>query len=56
MKRWWMIDTDSCPCCGAPEDTEHVRVCTGAGANDIWSQSHDRLDAWMSSVNTDPEL
>ena len=39
LKAWKKQLDDSCPCCGAPEDTTHVLRCTAQRTEEIWSKS-----------------
>jgi len=46
----------ACPCCGHPEDTNHVMRCTGAGATEMWTEQVNVLTIWMTEANTHPLL
>jgi hypothetical protein len=56
MKRWKLRTDDSCPRCGDPEDAEHVWLCHGEGANDIWDKAMTDLEGWLNAKQTDPDL
>ena len=53
MKRWKKRDNARCPRCDKEEeDAEHVWLCQGEGANDIWDKSIERLLDWMKKEKT----
>jgi hypothetical protein len=56
MKLWKQRDTDKCPRCNEPEDAAHVLKCSGEGANDIWSNSIQKLEEWMTENQTYPDI
>lgn len=54
MKLWKKQVTDACPCCGSPEDSNHVWICDKMGALDLWNKSLLELGEWMEENQTDP--
>jgi len=56
LVEWQHQEDDQCPCCGQPEDTNHVIRCTGAGATEIWTEQMNVLTEWMTEANTHPLL
>ena len=56
MHRWKQRDSPNCPRCGQFEDASHVWICSGCNSSEIWEKSLEDLEAWMSSVSTDPDI
>jgi hypothetical protein len=56
MHRWKQRDSPNCPRCGQFEDASHVWLCSGSNSSEIWEKSLEDLEAWMSSVSTDPDI
>jgi hypothetical protein len=56
MLKWKQRDNPNCPRCGQFEDAPHVWTCQGCEANDVWKESLDKLNEWMSSIQTDPDI
>jgi hypothetical protein len=56
MKRWKWRQDDSCPRCGHPEDSAHVWLCHGEGADDVWETALNNLEAWFNIRQTDPDI
>ncbi len=56
MKRWKKRPMADCPRCGAQETAQHVWVCRGNDADNVWESSINTLQSWLASVNTDPDL
>jgi hypothetical protein len=54
MHRWKEWESPNCPRCGQFEDASHVWTCSGCDSFEIWDRSLKDLEAWMSSVSTDP--
>ena len=53
---WGQADTNECPRCGHPEDVCHITRCTDPSAMEEWNQQLADLDAWMTSVDTSPDV
>jgi hypothetical protein len=56
MHRWKERDNPNCPRCGQFEDAPHVWLCKGCDTNSVWTSSLDKLQDWMTSVQTDPDI
>ena len=56
LQSWNFQDHSTCPRCSATEDTTHVYQCTGHNATEIWNKSIDRLQTYLTTHHTDPEL
>jgi hypothetical protein len=56
MSRWKKRDSTACPRCGNFEDSIHVWKCHGCNADQVWSDSIDKLRQWMEDQDTDPDL
>lgn len=56
LLRWKKQDDNKCPRCGAPEDTIHIYKCTGQGATETWNASMKRLESFLATNDTDPDL
>jgi hypothetical protein len=56
MKRWKLRQDDLCPRCGQPEDSVHVWICHGEGADNLWEKSITNLEGWLNSRDSDPDL
>jgi hypothetical protein len=56
LQLWNFQDHSTCPRCTATEDTTHVYQCTGHNATEIWNKSIDRLQTYLTTQHTDPEL
>jgi hypothetical protein len=56
MARWRQRESPACPRCGAFEDATHVWKCHGLDTDQVWENSLDRLQDWMESQDTDPDL
>jgi len=56
LVEWQHQEDDQCPCCGQPEDTNHVIRCMGMGATETWSEQVNVLTEWMTEANTHPLL
>lgn len=56
MQRWKLQKDNLCPRCGELEDAPHVWVCQGSGATEIWDKSLDKLEDWLKTVNTNPDI
>ena len=50
-------EDDACPNCGNPgERASHLNVCVDEGRSKLFFEMVDRLEEWMWSTATDPEL
>jgi hypothetical protein len=56
MKRWKQRSDDACPRCGETEDSAHVWVCNGSGADEVWERSVEDLKRWLNTIQTDPDI
>jgi hypothetical protein len=56
MRLWGKRDTDSCPRCGASENTSHVWKCPQEQATQVWDLSLQKLQEWMVDVGTLPDM
>ena len=57
MVRWNKRIVDVCPRCGAKkEDTKHILECKAPEAVEIWILEIDKLDKWLKSEATCPQL
>jgi len=57
MQRWGLRSTAQCPRCSQPvEDKEHIFTCKAESAQIQWNQSMEKLDQWMQSAKTHPQL
>ena len=56
MARWKKRETAKCPRCTEDKDAEHVWVCQGQGANEVWDKSILALKEWMKTQKTQPDL
>jgi hypothetical protein len=56
MHRWKEHDYPNCPRCGQFEDAPHVWLCKGCYTSSVWTASLDKLQDWMTSVQTDPDI
>lgn len=57
MKLWQFQDHEECPRCPEPrEDAQHVLSCPAPSTNLVWERSMTKLQLWMESATTMPEL
>jgi hypothetical protein len=57
MKRWGFQDNDECPRCQEPaERAIHVFLCQDERAEIVWQTALLKLDKWMLSQHTMPQL
>lgn len=56
MHRWKKRESAKCPRCDQDEDAEHVWICQGSGANEVWDQSISNLREWLKEQKTNPIL
>jgi hypothetical protein len=57
MKIWSFQDHEECPRCAEVKETPlHVLECGAMSTKVIWSKSMTKLQTWMESTNTMPEL
>jgi hypothetical protein len=57
MKLWKFWDNDRCPCCQAPnETTQHLLICPSPGQRSVWDEAVKGFDAWMTAVDTAPDI
>jgi hypothetical protein len=56
MVRWKQRDNPNCPRCGLFEDAPHAWKCKGCEADSIWKESLGKVDEWLTSVQTDPDI
>jgi hypothetical protein len=56
MARWTLRDNNLCPRCRQLEDAPHVWVCKGCDSDTIWRQSLEKLEQWMNTVDTNPDI
>jgi hypothetical protein len=57
MKIWSFQDHEECPRCAEVKETPlHVLDCGAMSTKVIWSKSMTKLQTWMESTNTMPEL
>jgi hypothetical protein len=57
LMKWKERDTDACPRCNSPaEDARHVWTCPAATTIPIRSAGMERLDQWMTSSLTSPDI
>jgi hypothetical protein len=57
LMKWKERDTDACPRCHSPaEDARHVWLCPAATTTPIRSAGMERLDQWMTSSLTSPDI
>jgi hypothetical protein len=57
MKLWSFQDHEECPRCPAVQETpRHVLACPAPSTSVIWSKSLTKLQSWMESTHTMPEL
>ncbi len=53
---WKETETVACPRCGNFEDAPHVWSCNSKAAQLIWDSQLDKLQAWLATIDTDPEI
>ena len=57
MKLWQFQDHEECPRCPEKRDTaQHILRCPATSTNLIWECSMTKLQLWMETTNTMPEL
>ena len=57
MKRWKQRVTSSCPRCNNPvEDNTHILECKAVGARAEWTLACKKVDDWLNTATTCPEL
>ncbi len=56
MKQWGERDNDACPRCGVLEDATHIWKCLDPQAQEVWGNSLQQLDDWMTDVGTVSEI
>jgi hypothetical protein len=54
--KWKDRDTDECPRCSLPEDARHVWQCLAENTHPIRAAGMERLDNWMQSSLTSPDI
>ena len=52
-KQW---STNQCPLCSQPEDTRHVWLCPHENQATRRANALNRIDSWMQSYPTDPDI
>ena len=57
MKRWHKHVSSSCPRCNFPvEDSDHVLKCQAVGAVNKWTESVGKMQSWLDSNSSCPDL
>ena len=57
MKLWRFQDHSECPRCPEPtEDPQHIISCPAPSARTCWSTALTKLEAWLTTSHTMPEL
>ena len=56
MLKWKFQDHKECPLCREPETPTHVLQCKDARAHQVWKTTLSKLDTWLHSAYTDPDL
>lgn len=51
-----LSESDACPCCGQPEDTEHILICKSTDATGRWSANMHSLTRWFRLHHTMPAI
>lgn len=53
---WKKWEKDEYPRCGSSEDANHVWICAGSGATEVWDDQIKFLKAWLDKCQTDPYI